>query len=45
MHYRVSALIESDKDEGDFVLYTEGVLAKEFRTADVIDLSVYEVSL
>ena len=45
MQYRVSALIESDRDEGDFAMYAEGVLAKEFKPSEVIDLSVYEVSL
>lgn len=41
MHYRVEAVIESDKDEGDFALFVEGAL---MRHLNVVDLSAYEIN-
>ena len=41
MHYRIEALVESDRDEGNLALYAEGVLEGHF---DVRDLSVFEVT-
>lgn len=41
MHYRIEALIESDRDEGNLALFAEGVLEGSFR---VKDLAVYAVT-
>ena len=41
MHYRIEALVESDRDEENLAMFAEGVLEGSF---DVKDLSVFEVT-
>ncbi|AIK67777.1 hypothetical protein AVV38_gp42 [Mycobacterium phage Piro94] len=44
MRYRVEAIINDDRDEGDMGLYIEGVLEGQFK-GRVEDCSVYAVML
>ncbi|AZS08261.1 hypothetical protein PBI_IRONMAN_60 [Mycobacterium phage IronMan] len=44
MRYRIEAVIEDDRDEGDMGLFVEGVLEGQFN-GKLKDLSVYAVML
>ncbi|AHJ86517.1 hypothetical protein ST20ES_64 [Mycobacterium phage 20ES] len=44
MRYRVEAIIEDPRDEGDMALFVEGVLEGQFKNR-VEDCSVYAVLL
>lgn len=44
MHYRIEALVESDRAEEALGLFLEGVLAQHQWHFKVKDLSVYEVT-
>ncbi|QGJ87786.1 hypothetical protein SEA_BIANCATRI92_61 [Mycobacterium phage BiancaTri92] len=44
MRYRIEAVINDDRDEGDMALFVEGVLEGQFKNR-VEDCSVYAVML